>query len=318
MPSATRSMQALRENITPFMADENLALRVKLECYLLVALGVREAGLIMVPVELPGFGSVGMEIDDEFYWRSTGRRRPGQPFSEYWPGRVRDVFANLGKGALEHRIGLLRDIFCSRVLDTPVYKAHLSWAATLGLSVKECEVRPTIREIWVYRSADTGDEIERLGALRQKLRVEAQKNPQASSLPYYRAFPEEASHEFVGSLGKLLGYPECCLDSYIRDRSLVKTSAEMRAAQQITEFGEQNRALKPEAYFVKDFFPCAPDCEYAFKKGSRALKALAELDASLFEKYRGILAANLEMVRNCPALIQEHAEDLNRRMASFM
>lgn len=310
-------MSQLEQNIKAFLADKNLADRVKVECYLLVALGVRRAGLVMVPSELPGLDHVGPEIDNEFYWRTTGRRDPSKPYTEFISTKLRDTISRFGKKSLPYKTQLLREIFDRVVLSTPQYKEHIEWAFKLGLRAKEEEVRPSIREIWIYRDADTGVEIDRIAQMRKDLRFQAIRNPRPSAPPYYRVFPEEASPEYVRAVGELLGYPPSCLNKYVADRASRDVSAEMRAAHQISEARLLGKEVSSLAYFVKDFFPCAPDCPEALEKGRDALSRLEKLDEQAATIYRQVLDENQKRVLDYPEIIKAHAEGLNQRAAMF-
>ena len=104
-------MSQIKQHIAQFMADQNVTDRVKIECYLLVALDIRKAGLIMVPAELPGLDTVGPEIDNEFYWRTTGRRDPSKPITEFLSTKLRDTVSKFGKKSLQYKMALLREIF---------------------------------------------------------------------------------------------------------------------------------------------------------------------------------------------------------------
>lgn len=310
-------MSALSENLKEFMADRNLLERVKIECYILVALGIRKAGLVMVPAELPGLDTVGPEIDNEFYWRTTGRRDPNRPLVEFLSTKLQDTVRRFGQKSLPYKLQLLREIFDRAVLTTPQYNAHLEWAHKLGVKYKTEEVRPTIREIWIYHDTDTALEIDRLADLRKDLRFEALRHPRTSAPSYYRVFPEEASPEFVRGVGELLGYPPSCLNKYVADRASLDTSVEMRAAAQLEQHQKAGKPTYPEAYFVKDFFPCTPDCPEACEIGKKALEAIRALDPGVAARYEAILRENVDMVLNYPEIIKAHAEGLSKRLEAY-
>jgi len=300
------------------MADNRIHDRAKLECYLLVGLEVRKAALIMVPAEIPGLEGVGPEIDNEFYWRTTGRRDPSKPYTEFVSTRLMDTLRRFGKKSLPYKTQLLREIFDRKVISSPEYKAHLEWARDLGLRYKEKEVRPTIREIWIYTESDVGAEIDRLDELRKDLRFQAIRHPRPSAPPYYRVFPEEASPEFVRAIGEILGYPTCCLNKYVADRASMDVSVEMRAASQVEEHRATDKPVAEEAYFVRDFFPCTPDCAAAQDRGREAKHRLCELGEDVCSVYSDILAQNLERVVKYPEIIRAHAEGLAQRASMFV
>lgn len=310
-------MSQLSDSLRELMADSNLADRVKIECYLLVALDIRKAGLVMVPAELPRLESVGPEIDNEFYWRVMGRRDPNRPLVEFLSTKLQDTFRKFGKKSLPYKLQLLREIFDRVVLTTPQYNAHLEWAHKLGLKYKTEEVRPTIREIWVYRDTDVGQEIDRLAELRKNLRFGALRHPRANAPSYYRVFPEEASPEFVRGVGEVLGYPPSCLNKYVADRASLDTSVEMRAAGQLDQHQKAGMTTFPEAYFVKDFFPCTPDCPEACEMGRKAVDALRGLSVEVAAKYEAILKENVDTVLNYPEIIKAHAEGLSKRLSAY-
>ena len=275
-------------DVEELLEDGRLRLGVKLEDYLLIYLGVRPCSQITIPAELPSGGEMGRIIDERIYPTLLRIRRGDR-------GAIRDV-----KRAM-------RRAYREVVEASEEYKAHIGWAERLGLRWRVDEVRPTVRELYLYRERGVEKRLRRLMDRRERLRREAMKRPRG--LGIYLAYPEELEADWVAEMGRLLGYPECCVERYARERSM-GLEVEERAYRQLEE-GEANAM----AYFVSYFFPCSPSCPEAVSMGRRCLRLLEELHPRLGELYRGRLEENLNLVRRLPNLIREHRAEAERRLS---
>ena len=282
-------MERLDEGeVEELLEDDRLRLGVKLEDYLLVYLGVRPCSQITIPAELPSGREMGRIIDEIIYPTLLRIRRGDR-------GGIGDV-----KRAM-------RRAYREVVENSEEYKAHLEWAERLGLRWMMDEVRPTVRELYLYGEGETGRKLRRLMERREKLRREALKRPRG--LGIYLAYPEELEADWVMEMGGLLGYPECCVKRYARERSM-GLEVEERAYRQLEE-----AEADAMAYFVSYFFPCSPSCPEAVSMGLRCLRLLGELHPRLGELYRGRMEENLELVRRLPTIIREHRAEAERRLS---
>ena len=282
-------MERLDEGeVEELLEDDRLSLGVKLEDYLLVYLGVRPCSQITIPAELPSGREMGRIIDEMIYPTLLRIRRGDR-------GAIGDV-----KRAM-------RRAYREVVENSEEYKAHLEWAERLGLRWMMDEVRPTVRELYLYGEGETGRKLRRLMERREKLRREALKRPRG--LGIYLAYPEELEADWVMEMGGLLGYPECCVERYARERSM-GLEVEERAYRQLEE-----AEADAMAYFVSYFFPCSPSCPEAVSMGLRCLRLLGELHPRLGELYRGRMEENLELVRRLPTIIREHRAEAERRLS---
>jgi len=274
--------------VEELLEDDRLRLGVKLEDYLLVYLGVRPCSQITIPAELPSGREMG-RIIDEIIYPTLLRIRRGD----------RDAIGDVKRA--------MRRAYREVVENSEEYKAHLEWAERLGLRWMMDEVRPTVRELYLYGEGETGRKLRRLMERREKLRREALKRPRG--LGIYLAYPEELEADWVMEMGGLLGYPECCVERYARERSM-GLEVEERAYRQLEE-----AEADAMAYFVSYFFPCSPSCPEAVSMGLRCLRLLGELHPRLGELYRGRMEENLELVRRLPTIIREHRAEAERRLS---
>jgi len=274
--------------IEELLGDDRLRLGVKLEDYLLVYLGVRPCSQITIPAELPSGGEMGRVIDERVYPILLRIRRGDR-------GAIGDV-----KRAM-------RRAYREVVENSEEYKAHLEWAERLGLRWRIDEVRPTVRELYLYRERGVEKRLRRLMNRREKLRREALKRPRG--LGIYLAYPEELEADWVVEMGGLLGYPQCCVERYARERAM-GVEVEGRAYRQLEE-----AEADAMAYFVSYFFPCSPSCPEAVSMGRRCHRLLEELHPRLGELYRGRVEENLKLVRRLPTIIREHRAEAERRLS---
>ncbi len=269
--------------VTPRVAVENL---------LLVNLGLRLCSQTTIPAELPSSQSMGEAIDARF--------KP----------RLERLRAMQDKKAKIREIGEIRkgmaSAFDEIVEGSVEYKALSSWSKKLGLRFNQIEVRPTVHEFYLYREKDNLKELQRLMQERGRLRVEAVKKPDPSRGQLQFAYPEEFSGDWIRRMGRLLGYPICCVDRYASDREQ-GINVEARAAAQLKEL---TTALNPHVYLASYFFPCNPTCEKAEEKGELYHLKLSEALPEAGEAYANIILENPDRVRRQPEIIGEYLSKL--------
>ncbi|MBT7912296.1 DUF483 domain-containing protein, partial [Candidatus Bathyarchaeota archaeon] len=107
-----------------------------------------------------------------------------------------------------------------------------------------------------------------------------------------------------------LGYPECCVRSYARDR-INGVNVEARASRQLVETLKE-KEVDTHVYFTGFFFPCSPHCENALSKGHDWADAFTGLDPRLTGLYESILQMNTELVLRQPELIQKYLSQFKK------
>jgi hypothetical protein len=294
------------ESLDSFRRDVlegKLGSRVALECVLLVRLGVRPAAIVTLPAELPGGDVLGAQVDYEFKSRIGGGGRDMKT-------RLTDTLERRKLAPLAFKTYVLRSSFVNIVMKSDEYNEHRRAAKSLGLELQESEVRPTIREWYISlpeQRLDVADILHRRRALQKERRGNWKPG---EPLAYY-IYPEEQAPEHLRNLGRLLGYPECCVEGYLANRLAgtgdTSGTPEERAARQIAG------AAGPQAFWLKDFFPCRPDCPRAMAKGQAAREALALVDPAFGDLYDRFRGENLARVRSGPEAVRQHEEWLLRK-----
>jgi hypothetical protein len=207
----------------------------------------------------------------------------------------------------------MRKTCLEEIRSSPSYGSHISWIKRLGLEAFEVEIRPSVRELFMYKEKDTKGRIENLMRKRQRFREEFLRHVDQSTPKSIAAYPEERYPEYLTEIGELLAYPACCVEAYIGGRKDGATTAEQRAAAQIADV----RALgvEPDAcvYFSKDFIPCSPTCVNASAVGGKFHQALAGLDSRLSDFHLQCLRRNIDAVGSYVQRIEEHKAKISLR-----
>ena len=258
--------------------------RIKVENYLLVDLEVRPCSQTTLPAELPNAQAMGSAIERIVSPRMGLLQRETDPRRRM--------------AAVKDLRGAMSDAYDRFVVGSPEHKAHLDWAKLFGLKKRMVEVRPTIRELYLFRDGGTGNRLGRLMKEREELRRRAYARATPGTDKIRLAYPEESVGSWTREMGGVLGYPACCVDAYAFEREKGR-SVESRAALQIKEMGRRG-GVDAFSYFVGYFYPCTPNCEEASSRGRESLRLLTELDPTLGELYQSQVAENLERVRDQP------------------
>jgi hypothetical protein len=280
--------QDLRELLT----EPKIPSRVAIENLMLVVLGLRPCSQTTIPAELPSGLSIGEAIDVRFKPRLEKLR-----LMQDQKTKVKEI-GEIRKG--------MAQAFDELVEGSAEYKSLNNWTKKLGLKVDQVEVRPTVHEFYVYREKDALRELQKLMQERGKLRVEAVRKPNPSRGQLQFAYPEEFSGAWIRRMGRLLGYPDCCVDRYASDREQ-GVNAEARAASQLKEL---STPPDPHVYLASYFFPCSPTCQKAKEKGELYHRKLTEALPEAGRVYEAITADNLDRVRRQPEIIGEYLSKL--------
>ncbi len=290
-----------------FLKEELVMPRARIEAFLLVALGIKPLSLITVPGELVDGRELGQAIDDR-YRTAVGKGKDGN----LWQ-KLSYRFHSMTEKPLAFKQRLIREAYEEIVTPSASYRAHLRWAKQLGLAVFDWEVRPSIHELYFYKSPTVGEELHELMAERQRLKREAWTKVTRDTPISVLVYPEEQSAPYLGRLGRLLGYPDCCVQAYVRDRTSGE-NVEARAARDLHLQTTVSGNPEPWPYFVKDLFPCSPTCSQGTEVGKEALAALHALSPQLADVYQQLLQENQERVRVYPVIINQHVQEMERRM----
>jgi hypothetical protein len=271
--------------------DSLVAPRVAVENLMQVSLGLRSCSQTTIPAELPSGPSMGEKIDARFKPRLEKLRS-----TQDQKAKIKEI-GEIRKG--------MATAFDDLVEGSAEYKSLSRWAKKLDLRVNQVDVRPTVHEFYLYKEKETLKELQRLMQERGKLRVDTVKKPDPSRGQLQFAYPEEFNGAWIRRMGRLLGYPDCCVDRYAMDREQ-GINAEARAATQLKELTTNPN---PHAYLSSYFFPCSPTCVKAVEKGELYHHKLSEELPEAGEAYEVIIVENLDRVRRQPEIISEY---LNR------
>lgn len=289
----------LRESLSEEMLDEPLLLdHVKIEDYLMVALEIRPCSFLTIPAEFHNGDELGRKIDELC---------------------AEDLQAVLNatadkKGALIRRLkNKIRESLKKVVFASVTYEGHMNWSRKLHLQTFDVEVRPSIHELYLFRDSKAKSELRSLMRVRTATRERVRLRMDASKKRTRLAFPEESSSEYLVSVGKLLGYPSCCVERYVRERVHEGASVEARASRQVEQLRKEGEEPDVYAYFARNFFPCKPICQNAREIGRKTFGLLSSLHPKLGNLYCKCITNNVEMVEACPRLTTRHREKLTKK-----
>lgn len=297
------------EIIREFLAEPLIPIGIKLGDYLPVVLGIRRAAQIVMPAELPDAEILGATIDDMYKRKLAGERLPGESLGGYFRGRFGKRWRRSPLQEVRYRSQVLRDLYEDIVVGSHSYQAFEKWAAAFSLRSKALESRPTIRELYLFTEDQVGSELAELQEMRKDIRYHRMRVPDTSAQPFARAFPEEFNSGFLRRQGEILGFPPCCIDRFVFDRSSRVLTPEARASSQLESI-ESPDEISSFAYAVKDFFPCQPDCPSAAELGRSIHKGLAEVDPEIADEYEKHLSGNIALIRGYPEIIRRRIEVL--------
>jgi hypothetical protein len=276
------------ETLDELLADEQMLNRVKLDCMLLPYMGLRPVSQIAVPAEFPSGFEMGQSIDRALKPQMDRLQAITEP-----KAKVQTI---------QETKKLMETQFETVVENSDPYKAYYSWSDRLGLKSEQAQVRPTVHEIFLLKEGRDGRELKRLIKDREKIRVRVQRRPDPRMGRVRFAYPEEFDPKWITRMGRLLGYPDCCIKQYAQDR-VKGVNVETRAATQLAEAIKDEKKVDTHAYILGFFFPCRPDCPNSTEKGYRWQDAFSKMDERLGKMYTELLGVNATMVLRQPELI---------------
>jgi hypothetical protein len=207
----------------------------------------------------------------------------------------------------------LRETFKKVVYNSGTYKAHLDWIKKLGLQTFDFEVRPTIHELYIFKSSSIKGELRKVMNFRRIERERIAVSKAVSEAPSRLAYAEELSFDYVTFIGKLLGYPRCCVDRYAHERVHEGISVEMRASRQVEELKRNREEPDVYVYFARNFFPCGPNCQNASQIGRKTVETLNSRDPRLGTLHFECMRRNLETVEKFPELIRQFRSKMGNK-----
>ncbi len=286
--------------VTDLLDEKNLWPWTLLEEHLALALNLRSCSLITIPANLPDTDSISRRIDEKCISNSSQLMKETNTKKRL----------KLIRSAKEK----LRSTYDEEIKASPSYTSHLAWTRRLGLELFEVEVRPTIREHFLYSKKDTRKRIENLTRKRVAFREEYMKRSHPSTPRIVAAYPEERFPEYLNEIGQLLGYPQCCIKAYIEGREEGSLTAEKRASSQIENLLPLGVEPDMFVYFSEDFIPCSPTCSKASDIGRRFHQTFTALDDRLSAFHIQCLRHNVERVASYIRTIEAHQERIQARL----
>ncbi|MEM2093877.1 MAG: DUF483 domain-containing protein [Candidatus Bathyarchaeia archaeon] len=258
-----------------------------------VALDARPCALLNIPADLVGGEKLALEVESSCRDAYIAAKNEGDP------RRKRELV----KIFTDAR----REAFSRIVLNSQSFLTLTYWCTRLGLTTIRSEILPTTWEMYIFKSMLVRFQIHRLSIKRTKLRRINSYSAQTKTYPVLLA--EEFSSKYVSQVGTLLGYPQCCVERFVKDR-VNNISAEARASEQIRRLRDEGVELNLYVYFVKDFFPCSPSCMKAKAQGELIYRYISKLSPDAGERYKRLLAENLSLVENYSEILRMHQEKL--------
>lgn len=306
-----KRIELVKPLVSEVRSERGISDHSKVSNFLPVALGLREVSLTYLPAELPGGIRLGQAIDAYFE-------------EHYRPPQTGSMLGFLRRGKrggegsdpeaeLRAKRKTLDEAYDAVVAPSDAYVAHLAWLERLELDQMQVKRRPSLREMFIYRDRTVRDRLGELESFadqaRERASLSADRTDSSSVIGY--VYANEFEPRYLRGLGALLGYPECCIEEYAANR-MKGANVEQRAWEQVRAMQEAGRTVDVRAYFVKDFFPCRPDCPLAIAKGETYEAAYEALDGELAEIYTGALWSSFELVQSYPALINQHRRRLEQ------
>jgi hypothetical protein len=279
-----------------FLEDPLVVPKSKLEAFLAPYLELRPASQVTIPAELPRGSQLGQRIDAAVKPHLSKLQT------------ITDMRAKAT--AIKAIKKMLEESFEVIVEKSDAYKAYYRWAEELGLRNNQIKVRPTVHELYLFKEKGTGGRIRKLMKDRDKIRRRTQRRPGPNVDPIRFAYPEEYNEKWLLRNGEVLGYPECCVRSYARDR-INGVNVEARAARQLIEILKETE-VDTHVYFTGFFFPCSPRCENALSRGHTWADAFSALDPRLSGLYESVLLMNTELVIRQPELINKYLSQFKK------
>jgi hypothetical protein len=284
-----------KEELDALLADQAILPRVKLEALIMTNIGLRNISQVTIPAELPDAVVMGRTIDEQV-------KPQVMKLQEVTDRRAKAIAIQVIKKYMEK-------LFDEIVEGSDSYKSLYRWSDRLGLRSEQSMVRPTVHEIYFFKEGKTRRDLTKILNDRKRIRGKAQKKPDPNMDRIKFAYPEEFDSKWIIGMGKLLGYPDCCVKSYAEDR-VNGVNVEARAAKQLANKMKKDEKVDVHAYPLCFFYPCEPDCEKATDLGKSWSERLRKTDKRLGSLYEETLKLNFNIVLHQPEIIDKHISQL--------
>ncbi len=126
----------------------------------------------------------------------------------------------------------MRDAYHDIVEGSEDFKAHQSWINSFRLRSRIVEVRPTVRELYLFKDRTVDKRLKRLVKKRDRLRKRACARVSPQMVKISLAYHEEFDVAWLREMESTLGYPDCYANAYASDRQS-HVNIEKRASRQI-------------------------------------------------------------------------------------
>ena len=137
-----------QQTASDLINERNLKSQTLLEDYLSVAVDLRKCSQMTVPAEFPDAEAIAKAIDLAC-------------ISDYRK-LVQEPDMKKKTKLIERFKRKLRDAYQEKTRDSSSYRSHVMWTGHLDLQTFEVEVRPTVRELYIYicllYTSDAADE----------------------------------------------------------------------------------------------------------------------------------------------------------------
>lgn len=273
--------------ITKFIELETIESRTKLEFYLSTYLDLRKSSQITIPADFVDSIDLGKQIDKNVQPQISALTQISDP-------KIKAVGIQAIHKALEKN-------FEEIVEESDSYNVHSQWADLFNLKSNQLKTRPTVHEIYTYKDRGTRKEIVQIGRDRGFIREKNMNDPEARSNNIKYAFPEEFNVKWLTKVGKLLGYPECCVKHYAKGREN-GVNVEAMATQQLLDSLNEGE-VDTHAYYIGNFLPHDPNCPKAIELGYKWEEKISEFNEELGKLYTQTLLNNVELVLRQPELV---------------
>ena len=267
-----------------YSEEDIIAKRIIIDNMLLSKLGFKNCSSITIPRDLTNGQALAEDINKAY------QEKVEQYESKFSLKKLSLSPRGMIKKAVRHKQDILRKVCNEKISADESYHRVISWAKIIGLLGIEFEVRPSIREMLFIAEPEKKKEIERLMHFRAILKKDAQKTFNEKTPVQVLLYPEELNPRYVEEIGKITGYPECCIRAFMEDRRK-GDNPHIRAA---LDFYKASKNKKPEvwAYYTGEFAPCRTDCRAAQDLGKKAYEKLSDIDKNIAEDYKKMLGEN--------------------------
>ena len=267
-----------------YQEEDIISKKLIIENMLLSKIGIKGCSSITIPSDLKQGKEMAERINQQYQEKVTEYENK---FS--WRKLALSP-RKLVEKAIKHKQQILKKIFNENVYTNEEYLRLISWGRIIGLIGIEYEIRPSIREMLLFPDPERKEEIERLMQFRAIIKKDSKDSFTEKTPVQILLYPEELNPRYVEEIGKLTGYPECCINAFLNDRAKGDNPL-MRGT---IDYYSAAKTKKPElwAYYTADFVPCRPDCKAAQDNGHKAYQRLQEVDPGIAEDYQQMMADN--------------------------